>query len=47
MTKDDLIKKLKDRFYYLNEQGLQRYYWIVLAANVYSQCTCLVIANGG
>jgi|DEB0MinimDraft_6_1074348.scaffolds.fasta_scaffold03048_2 hypothetical protein len=27
MTKDDLIKKLKDRFYYLNEQGLQRYYW--------------------
>lgn len=27
MTEDDLINKLKDRFYYLNEQGLQRHYW--------------------
>jgi len=27
MTKDDLIEKLKLRFYYLNKQGYQTYYW--------------------
>ena len=27
MTENQLLQKLKERFYYLNEQGLQRYFW--------------------